>query len=97
MITVGDRVLNRNIAWSNFWGGIGLVGINSRNQDLFRTTREMIADTIIDEFDFCSVPKLALEADDQNLSAMLRRDMRELETAAFPRLLGKKMTDSGAN
>ena len=50
----------------------------------------MIADTIIDEFDFCSVPKLALESDDQNLSAMLRGDMRELDTAAFPRLLGKK-------
>ena len=46
--TVGDKILNRNIAWSNFWSGIGLVGINSRNKDLFKTTREVIADTVAD-------------------------------------------------
>ena len=50
----------------------------------------MLADTVIDEFDFASVPKIALEGGEQNLSAMIRGDMKDLETAAFCRMLGKK-------
>ena len=90
VVTLGDKNLNRNIAWNNFWGGVGLVGINSKNMDLFRTTREIILDTIIDEYDFCSVPKIALEDNEQNLSVMLMGDMKAADISTFTRTLGKK-------
>ena len=86
IITLGDKNLNRNIAW----GGVGLVGINSRNMDSFRTTREIILDTVIDEYDFCSVPKIALEDNKQKLSVMLMADMKSVDVNTFTRTLGKK-------
>ena len=86
IITLGDKNLNRNIAL----GGVGLVGINSRNMDLFRTTREIILDTVIGEYDFCSVPKIALEDNEQKLSVMLMADMKSVDVNTFTRTLGKK-------
>ena len=58
--------------------------------DLFRTTREIILDTVIDEYDFCSVPKIALEDNEQKLSVMLMADMKSVDVNTFTRTLGKK-------
>ena len=58
--------------------------------DLFWTTREIILDTVIDEYDFCSVPKIALEDNEQKLSVMLMADMKSVDVNTFTRTLGKK-------
>ena len=35
-VTVRDAALNKTLEWNNFWEGIGLLGINTRNRGLVR-------------------------------------------------------------
>ena len=56
-VTVGDRYLNAVLSWSNLWGGVGLVGLNSRNYDLLQTFRSYISDAHYNGSEFCSIPK----------------------------------------
>ena len=85
-ITVTDRHLNAAISWTNLWGGVGLIGLNSRNYLLMQTLRTYISDAQRDGMEFCSIPKDGIVFN-KDLSTMLRDNLGNVTPDAFPTLL----------
>ena len=88
-VTVGDRYLNAVLSWSNLWGGVGLVGLNSKNYDLLQTFRSYISDANYNGSEFCSIPKEGVTLNN-DLSTMLRDDVSNVAPDAFPTLLFRR-------
>ena len=55
--TLGDQHLNAALSWTNLWGGVGLLGINSKNLPILQLLRAYVKDTPVDGYEFCTVPK----------------------------------------
>ena len=71
------------------WGGIGLVGLNSKNYDLLQTFRSYILDANYNGSEFCSIPKEGVVLNN-DLSMMLRDDVSNVAPGAFPTLLYRR-------
>ena len=55
--TIGDQHLNAALSWTNLWGGVGLLGINSKNFAILQLLRAYINDINTDGYEFCTIPK----------------------------------------
>ena len=78
--TIGDRHLNAVITWSNMWGGVGLVGLSSKNLPMLNIMRAYISDAAVKNWEFCSIPKEGIIFN-KDLSVMLRGDMAGISPA----------------
>ena len=77
------------ITWSNMWGGVGLVGLSSKNLPMLNIMRAYISDAGIKNWEFCSIPKEGIIFN-KDLSVMLRGDMAGISPADFPAMLYRR-------
>ena len=87
--TVGDQHLNAALSWTKLWGGVGLLGINSRQYSLLQLLRAYVNDIYLDGHEFCTIPKEGVVLN-RDLSAMLRGDISNIAPEDFPALLFRR-------
>ena len=87
--TNGDQLLNAALSWTNLWGGVGLLGINSKNFAILQLLRAYINDISVDGYEFCTIPKEGVVLN-RDLSAMLRGDISNISPEDFPALLYRR-------
>ena len=89
-VTVRDAPLNCTIEWNNFWEGIGLIGVQTKNRGLLQQLRTLIATATNGKLEFCTVPKTIFESGRDFLSLMLHDDNRGLELSDIATMLHRK-------
>ena len=87
--TLGDQHLNAALSWTNLWGGVGLLGINSKNLPISQLLRAYINDPHVDGYEFCTVPKEGVVLN-RDLSAMLRGDISNVAPEDFAAFLYRR-------
>ena len=87
--TVGDQHLNAAMSWTNLWGGVGLIGINSKNFPILQLLRAYINDINVNGYEFCTIPKEGVILN-RDLSAMLRGDIANIAPEDFAALLYRR-------
>ena len=60
-VTVRDAPLNHTLEWNNFWEGVGLIGVHTKNRGLLQQLRTLITTVTNGRYEFCTVPKVIFE------------------------------------